>query len=246
MAVDRVDGLPDGATTTGPLERQASKSPKAVPANGLHTAYETVPVECYLGPHGTQQWLVNKQGLRLKNYLWPADRPANAVLVFAHGHGAHSLFELLRVTVSCPLVVCGAPSGGVTVSCELCWLALLWSSWRPAVRCVLSPINLGAMHADHCPAAGLCMQEAGRPPVYVNSWVERFNKAGISVAAIDNQVRWAAALQHASSHCCAGSCPPSAPPAAQRHAQRLRSRCASAAVAVTRQLGMRMQQQLWL
>lgn len=89
--------------------------------------YESVPEQTYLGPSGRQQWTLNSRGLRLKTYFWPAAAP-KAVLVFAHGHGAHSLFELLR-------------------------------------------------------PAGL-----GQVPTYEGSWAQALNAAGISVAALDNQV----------------------------------------------------------
>lgn len=64
--------------------------------NGVpSTIYNDVDPEIYLGPRGKECYMVNSQGLRLKTYFWPAEKP-KATIVFVHGHGAHLQFEVLR------------------------------------------------------------------------------------------------------------------------------------------------------
>lgn len=57
-----------------------------------------VAPETYLGPRGQHRELVNRDGLRLQTYFWPAAAP-RAVLLFCHGHGAHLHFEVLKAQV---------------------------------------------------------------------------------------------------------------------------------------------------
>lgn len=57
-----------------------------------------VEPETYLGPRGQHRELVNRDGLRLQTYFWPAAAP-RAVLLFCHGHGAHLHFEVLKAQV---------------------------------------------------------------------------------------------------------------------------------------------------
>jgi len=57
--------------------------------------YDNVAPEVYLGPRGVQRTLINKQGLKLNAYFWPAEN-SKCVLLFVHGHGAHMQFELLK------------------------------------------------------------------------------------------------------------------------------------------------------
>lgn len=76
--------------------------PSKEPANAARgvprTCYDDVPASHYLGRAGVQERMINKQGLSLNTYYWPARRP-KAVLLFVHGHGAHLMFELLKVEV---------------------------------------------------------------------------------------------------------------------------------------------------
>lgn len=73
---------------SGPTERGG------VPTN----FYDTVDPAVYLGPRGVQRTMVNKQGLKLQSYFYPAEGTAKCVLQFVHGHGAYFLFELLKGT----------------------------------------------------------------------------------------------------------------------------------------------------
>jgi alpha-beta hydrolase superfamily lysophospholipase len=54
--------------------------------------------EVFLGSRGQHRVMVNKDGLRLQSYFWPAE-DAKAVIIFVHGHGAHLMFEILKQTV---------------------------------------------------------------------------------------------------------------------------------------------------
>ena len=74
-----------------------SKPPQGVPT----TAYDTVDPARLLGVAGFRDQLVNKQGLVLQSYFWPAPEP-RAVLLYVHGHGGHMLFEMLKTVSSTP------------------------------------------------------------------------------------------------------------------------------------------------
>lgn len=72
-------------------------SPEEVGPGGVpRTVYDTVDPSVYMGPRGHQKDLVNRKGLKLRSYFWPAEKDAKAVLLFVHGHGAHLHFELLK------------------------------------------------------------------------------------------------------------------------------------------------------
>lgn len=74
----------------------SSPSPEpAGPAGVPRTIYDDTALSTSMGSRGSQQLLVNKQGLRLKTYCWPAEQ-AKCVLLFVHGHGAHLQYELLK------------------------------------------------------------------------------------------------------------------------------------------------------
>jgi acylglycerol lipase len=71
-------------------------SKEEVRAGGVPiTVYDETDPEVYLGPRGREATMVNKQGLALKAYFWPAEKPI-ATLILCHGHGAHLQFELLN------------------------------------------------------------------------------------------------------------------------------------------------------
>lgn len=55
-----------------------------------------------LGPRGVESMFVNRQGLKLATYFWPADNPGTtkAVVLGVHGHGAHLQNEYLKRQVS--------------------------------------------------------------------------------------------------------------------------------------------------
>ncbi|KDD74778.1 hypothetical protein H632_c1079p0 [Helicosporidium sp. ATCC 50920] len=57
----------------------------AVSSGVPRTTYDVVAPAHYLGSRGVETHLVNKQGLNLKAYFWPAKK-AKAVLMFVHGH----------------------------------------------------------------------------------------------------------------------------------------------------------------
>ena len=67
---------------------------KGVPAS----AYDSADPRLLFGSAGVEQEVVNKKGLRLAAYFWPAAEP-KAVLLFVHGHGGHLLFEVLKGAV---------------------------------------------------------------------------------------------------------------------------------------------------
>ncbi|GAB4822633.1 hypothetical protein N2152v2_009679 [Parachlorella kessleri] len=77
--------------SSGPAIGLPTHTRKGIPAS----FYDTVSHKSLLGEHGVEKELVNKQGLKLATYYWPAEH-AKAVLIFVHGHGAHLLFEMLR------------------------------------------------------------------------------------------------------------------------------------------------------
>jgi hypothetical protein len=53
------------------------------------------PAENQLGPHGRRSNLINRQGLRLTTYFWPAIGEAKGVVLFVHGHAAYLMEQLL-------------------------------------------------------------------------------------------------------------------------------------------------------
>lgn len=64
------------------------------------TCSSQVEAELYLGPHGQRHEMMNKDGLRLQTYFWPAaPSSAKAIVLFCHGHGAHLMFEICKATV---------------------------------------------------------------------------------------------------------------------------------------------------
>lgn len=75
----------------GPLQLPSNGNSHGVP----HTCYDDVDPISYLGPQGREAFITNKQGLRLKTYIWPASKP-KCVVVFVHGHGAHLHFEIMK------------------------------------------------------------------------------------------------------------------------------------------------------
>lgn len=55
-----------------------------------------------LGPHGSETFFINKQGLKIATYFWPSDasQDTKAVVIAVHGHGAHTQNEWLKRQVS--------------------------------------------------------------------------------------------------------------------------------------------------
>lgn len=62
--------------------------------------FEGEPAENQLGPHGKRSNLINRQGLRLTSYFWPAVGEAKGVLLYVHGHAAYLMEQLLLSKVS--------------------------------------------------------------------------------------------------------------------------------------------------
>lgn len=71
----------------------------SLPVGVPTTCYDEVEAELYLGPHGQRHEMMNKDGLRLQTYFWPAaPSSAKAIVLFCHGHGAHLMFEICKAT----------------------------------------------------------------------------------------------------------------------------------------------------
>jgi acylglycerol lipase len=62
------------------------------------TVYDDMPSSFYFGSLGYENTMTNAQGLQLKRFFWPATTTPKCVMVFVHGHGAHTFFELLNST----------------------------------------------------------------------------------------------------------------------------------------------------
>lgn len=91
--------LVDGGVEPQPALSLPSITEDSLPKTGQNgvpvTVYDTVDPTIYLGSRGQERHIVNRQGLKLRGYFWPAEN-AKAVLIFVHGHGAHLHFELLK------------------------------------------------------------------------------------------------------------------------------------------------------
>ena len=128
--------------------------------------YDDLDPAVYLGPAGVQATMVNKQGLKLKTYSWPAKDP-KCVLLFVHGHGAYLHFEVLRGTVpgapqrydgswaeslnAAGISVCGLDNQGCGLSEGLNGLRFYVESFDDYVDDVL---QLAAAVAGHPPPTG--------------------------------------------------------------------------------------------
>ncbi|KAL4445371.1 hypothetical protein ABPG77_011196 [Micractinium sp. CCAP 211/92] len=85
------------ATHGGVKEQAPFHRPSHIPPGVPKTCYDQVKPSVYLGPRGVHRTLVNRDGLHLQSYFWPAEE-AKAMLVFCHGHGSHIMFEILKQT----------------------------------------------------------------------------------------------------------------------------------------------------
>mmetsp|Transcript_884 Transcript_884/g.2203 ORF Transcript_884/g.2203 Transcript_884/m.2203 type:complete len:355 (+) Transcript_884:430-1494(+) len=54
-----------------------------------------IPLDEEMGPQGYRETFLNKQGLKLASYWWPAKNP-KAVIVVMHGHGAYLTYQYGR------------------------------------------------------------------------------------------------------------------------------------------------------
>eukprot|EP00798_Chlamydomonas_sp_ICE-L_P010167 gene10167-8072_t len=52
--------------------------------------------EQFLGKRGVLRYWMNPQGNRIATYFWPSEKPAKAIIVAAHGHGAYLPYEYLN------------------------------------------------------------------------------------------------------------------------------------------------------
>ena len=152
-------GEPLGAAASAPsLHLPVGKPGPEGGPSPPRTVYDDDP-RLYLGPSGSEETLVNAQGLKLRSYFWPSPSPS-CVLVFCHGHHAHMLFELVksRVSQSTTWLLCAAKL-----------LALEHTHRSATARCPSAPQGLG------------------QAPEYEGSWVQAMNAAGVSVCGVDNQ-----------------------------------------------------------
>ena len=92
---------------------------------------------------------------------------AKAVVLFAHGHGAYLLHELLHIPVS---------------SLTLVFVQRRDLALPRQARLIQAICSMALLQRLQ-----LSMQAAGMSPQYSKSWVETLNGAGFSVCGIDQQ-----------------------------------------------------------
>eukprot|EP00884_Botryococcus_braunii_P002740 jgi/Botrbrau1/12467/Bobra.0169s0014.1 len=61
--------------------------------------FEGEPAENQLGRTGKRSNLINRQGLRLSSYFWPATGEAKGVVLVVHGHAAYLMEQVLSAKV---------------------------------------------------------------------------------------------------------------------------------------------------
>lgn len=62
--------------------------------------FKNEPAENQLGPRGRRSNLINRQGLRLATYFWPAVGEAKGVVLCVHGHAGYLMEQLLNSEVT--------------------------------------------------------------------------------------------------------------------------------------------------
>lgn len=188
-----------------------SRSPSTGPAIGLpvsnqpvqQTVYDTVDQRQLLGARGQQGELINKQGLRLATYLWPAEN-AKAVLIFVHGEAACMVAAnaggscVRHVLVRQPTANAAVVTAGHGAHLPFDLLRSTVRRWAGSLSGVLAArgaavcwvgrvAHAAATAATVDGVAATPAQGPGQAPQYTGSWAERFNAAGISVCGVDNQ-----------------------------------------------------------
>jgi hypothetical protein len=113
----------------------------------------------YLGPRGSLEYFDSAAGQHLASYYWPAEGEAKAVILLVHGASVYAVYDYLRLEVRSILA-------------------------RNRHNCVADPNLCPTRVPSNCPA----LNQQGSDPaskLYDGSWVEVWNKAGISVCSFD-------------------------------------------------------------